>query len=335
MKKYLFLLMLALAFVATSCSSDDDFKLDGDGEIIRIHFTKSPSTKGYLDDAAKTESFEKSISSVSVLVYEATGDQNFLLQHDADATEISNSKLVFLLPRGMEEKQLTFLAIANHSLESTPKTLSEAYSLLESDIAAYNGTFAQVSAGALRTGGFAMSAIAADMSVSSFEINEIYMPLERTVAKIAIKSSISGTFSQKYSGSIKITNVTIGNLSSKTLSISPSLSGSTKIDDASKSLSQVPGASGNELRSLFYSYEKKTGKALVTIDGTYDADGDFSSTKDQTAVTYQFEIAELLKRNAYYRLDVLISGLEGSECDMTLAVKDWAGPYSQEITLGR
>ena len=329
------ILSMCLWVGITSCSSDDSFD-DSMDNMVRIHLskTKTAQTKGYLDDAAKTEDYEQAISKITVLVYEATGDGNLLLKHDASSKELTSSKMTFLLPRGMEGKTLSFVAIANFTPTTIPSTLNGAFELLEEDCVAYNGKFAEVSATALRTGGFVMSALAKDVTVSSKGATEVYMPLERTVAKVAIRTTISSDFSKKYSGSVKVTNVSLQNVSSKTKLIRTTLSGSTMYDDKGTAFSQSPGTSSAENRSLFYAFEKNDGKAKVVIDGIYDADGNFSTTKDQTSVTYSFDMNEQLNRNAYYRIDAQIQGLEGSECNMTMTLKEWAGPYSQEVTIG-
>lgn len=336
-RDYLLSGILSMCLLAgfNSCSGDDNLD-DSMDNMVRIHLSKTQTaqTKGFLDDAAKTEDYEQSISQITVLVYEASGDGNLLLRHDATVAELTSSKMTFLLPRGMEGKTLSFVAVANMTLSTAPSTLSDAFELLEEDCTAYNGAFAEITATALKTGGFVMSSIATDVTVSAKGLTDVVMPLERTVAKVAIRTTISGDFAKKYSGSVKISNVSINNISSNTRIISPSLSGGMSYDDSSVSLSQVPGTSNTENRSLFYAFEKSDGKATIVMDGLYDADGDFSTTKDQTTVTYSFDMDAQLKRNSYFKLDVQIQGLEGSECNMTMTLKEWAGPYSQEVAIG-
>ena len=107
---------------------------------------------------------------------------------------------------------------------------------------------------------------------------------------------------------------------------------------------QPPASTSAKCNNLFYVFENGalgTGsRVLLTLDGIYDSDGDFSTEEDQVAVGYQVALAGAsnngqLVRNGYYRVAVGIAGLAGQDVVADITVANWETPTTQNINLGQ
>lgn len=107
---------------------------------------------------------------------------------------------------------------------------------------------------------------------------------------------------------------------------------------------QTANEVSSAFNNLFYIYENGNlsagSRVLLTMEGTYDRDGNFSTTGDQMPITYTCEISGTsnngsILRNGYYRVAVSISGLMGQDVSTTVTVADWEAPLTQSINLGQ
>ena len=70
--------------------------------------------------------------------------------------------------------------------------------LVEKSAADYNGTFAEVSAAAKRSGGFVMSGSVTKTVGAVNTTTNVGITLKRTVAKVALQTAIDPSFADKY-----------------------------------------------------------------------------------------------------------------------------------------
>lgn len=167
---------------------------------------------------------------------------------------------------------------------------------------------------------------------------QVGITLKRTVAKVALQTTIDPAFAEKYPGSISINSVKLSRAASQSLLFA----GTPSPGAMSYRHTQTPGAASGKYNSLFYVYE--TGKldagerVLLEINATYDSDGSSSTTDDRSEVTYSTEVtgkaAGEILRNGYYRIAANITGLVGQECSVSVTVADWETPVTQSVDLG-
>lgn len=212
--------------------------------------------------------------------------------------------------------------------------------LKETSAALYNGTFAEVSAAAKRSGGFLMSGTATKTIAAAGQATDVAITLKRDVAKIAIQSSLSADFASKYPGKVKVNSATVSRAASQT----PYFGGTAAPGAMTYTHTQTPQEASDKYNNLVYLFENGTlaagSRVLLTLEATYDRDGDFSTTDDQAPITYEVELKGTsdngtLLRNGYYRVAVSLAGLTGQDVSATITVADWETPVTQTINLGQ
>ena len=94
------------------------------------------------------------MSSLSIFVFDNA--DNFVIRRDLTSSELAAKSATFSLPKSLASTPCSFYAIANYDASSA-KTRAALTALVEKSAADYNGTFAEVSTAAKRSGGFVMS----------------------------------------------------------------------------------------------------------------------------------------------------------------------------------
>ena len=305
---------------------------------VSIRFTSEPAaadTKAFFD--ASTETWEKALHTLTVLVFDNTGA--LMVQRDFTAAELAAKKAVFAIPKGTAGATCDFYAVANTPVTNiTTKTGLSA--LLESSAADYNGTFAEVTSKAKRTGGFVMSGSVSKALAASGTQTEVAITLKRTVAKVALQVSLAPDFASKYRGAVRINSVKLSKAAVQTPIIKPAAPNTGAM---SYTFTQSSNAVSNTYQNLFYIYENgalSTGsRVLLEMNATYDLDGNFSTTLDQAAMTYSVELdgksGGLIERNGYYKVSAVLNGLVGNTISLTVSAADWEVPVTQSVNLGQ
>lgn len=210
--------------------------------------------------------------------------------------------------------------------------------LVEKSAADYNGTFAEVSAAAKRSGGFVMSGSVTKTVGAVNTTTNVGITLKRTVAKVALQTAIDPSFADKYAGTLTINSVKLSKAASQSLVVA----GAPTPGPMTFSHTQTPATASGKTNSLFYIFENGTltagSRVLLEIGATYDMDGSSSTTDDRSEVTYSIELtgkaAGEILRNGYYRIAANITGLVGQDCAVTVTVADWETPVTQNVDLG-
>lgn len=320
MKKTFVAALAALALVSCSKEETVTYGTNGeplDGAAVCLTFTDAPASRASLNSTAAAETWEKSLTSLTVYVFNSQG--NLVAQRSAAGTTCD------------------FYAVANLSLTGVT-TKSALLSKVEASAADYNGTFAEVSTKAKRAGGFVMSA-SASKSIAEGSTTDVAMALRRTVAKLSVQTTIDAAFAEKYSGTITVTGVKL----SKAASQSPVIAPATPSPGAmSYTHTQTATAAAGRYDNLFYVFENgalaEGNRVQLEITASYDADGSTSTTSDRTEIVYTVPVTGkaggAIVRNGYYRIEAAITGLVGSEVGLTITVADWESPVTQQIDLG-
>lgn len=328
----------AAALLIASCDTYETVEPDereGSQVTITLEGAEEPSRAAFGATAA-AEAWEKALSSLSVFVFDNAG--TLILRRDFTSGELTARSATFALPKSTANTSCSFYAVANYDA-SPARTKAALLALVEKAAASYNGTYAQVSAGAKRQEGFVMSGWVTKTVGTANSATQIGITLKRTVAKVALQASIDPAFTQKYSGSLTFNSVKL----SKAASQSTLIAGSTPQPGAMTfTHTQTPASAEGKSDAVFYIFENGPlaagSRVLLEIDATYDLDGQTSTTDDRSDVTYAVELSgkaagEIL-RNGYYRIAANITGLAGQDCAVAITVADWETPITQTVDLG-
>ena len=338
--KKLFLAAGAVLALLASCNKETEMmnpapeaRPDGASVTITLSSGDDAQTRAFFDATATAEAWEKSLSSLSVFTFNASGD--LILRRDFTVSELASKSATFSLPKSAAGTECSFYAVANYDASSA-KTKSALTALVEKSAGDYNGTFADVSTKALRSGGFVMSG-STTKTVGAVNTST-QVGISRTVAKVALQTTVAPEFSEKYPGSITINSVKLSRAASQSLVVA----GEPSTGAMSYTHTQTPGTASSKYNSLFYLYETGTldvgSRVLLEINATYDSDGSSSTSDDRSDVTYSVELtgkaAGQILRNGYYRVAANITGLVGQDCQVSVTVADWETPVTQSVDLG-
>lgn len=336
MKNVFFAAGVALALFASCSKQDNEIKELHKGAKVNISFTdESPNTRAFFGTTAAAETWEKELRSMSLYVFDGSG--NLIVQRIFSGDELTAKRASFALPDVTPGSSCEFYAVAN--LSGNVANKSALLALLETSSVVYNGTFAQVTEGIVRPYGFVMSGSATKPVAAVGATTDVAIALKRTVAKVAIETSISGSFSSMYPGAIRVNSVSIRKSASQSPVIKPATPNPGAMNFAVTQLSNV---SSGKYQNLFYLFENGDlapgSRVLAEVYATYDKDGNFSTTGDQSAMEYNMELignsAGALSRNGYYRVAVTINGLSGSDAVISITAADWEIPVTQTINVG-
>ena len=341
MKKILFA-AAAIAALFASCDKNDEtinsvIPEAADGARIAITLTgaSDTETRAFFDTTAKAEAWESSLSSLSVFAFDKGG--TLIVRRDFSSAELASKSATFALPKSTAGTECSFYAVANYDASSA-KTRAALTALVENSAATYNGTFAEVSTAAKRSGGFVMSGSVTKTVGAVNTTTSVGITLKRTVAKVAVQTTVDPSFANKYSGTLAINSVKLSKAASQSLVVA----GTPTPGTMTFSHMQTPAAASENYNALFYCFENGAlavgNRVLLEINATYDSDGSASTPDDRSEVTYSIELpgkatGEIL-RNGYYRLAANITGLVGQDCAVTVTVADWETPVTQNVELG-
>ena len=305
------------------------------GASVTLTLTDGDGTRTFFDDKAAAETWEKSLSSLAVYAFDKSGA--LLVHRDFTPSELTAKSATFSLPKSAAGTECSFYAVANLDVPAAP-TKSSLTTLLEKEAANYNGTFAEVSAAAKRARGFVMSGSVTKTVGAVNTTTSVGITLKRTVAKVAVQTTVDPSFANKYSGTLAINSVKLSKAASQSLVVA----GTPTPGTMTFSHMQTPAAASENYNALFYCFENGAlpagSRVLLEINATYDSDGSTSTTDDRSEVTYPIELtgkaAGEILRNGYYRITATVTGLTGLDCDLSITVADWETPTTQEIELG-
>ena len=155
MKKILFAAAAIAAALFASCDKTDDTldpAMPETSDTARIAITLTGAdeadTRAFFDTSAKAESWESSLSSLSVFAFDNGG--GLIIRRDFTSSELASKSATFSLPKSAAGTECSFYAVANYDASSA-KTRTALTAFVEKSAADYNGTFAEVSTAAKRS----------------------------------------------------------------------------------------------------------------------------------------------------------------------------------------
>ena len=342
MKNLLFAAAAMAAALFASCDKDNDTitpatpETSGGARVaITLTGTEESDTRAFFDTTGRAEAWESSLSSLTIFVFDNGG--TLILRRDFTSSELVSKSATFALPKSSAGTECSFYAVANYDASSA-RTKAALTALVENSAAAYNGTFAEVSTKAKRSGGFVMSGSVTKTVGAVNTTTSVSITLKRTVAKVALQTTIDPFFSQKYGGSLTVNTVKLSKAASQSLVVA----GAPTPGPMTFSHTQTPASASGKYNALFYCFENgslATGsRVLLEIEATYDLDGENTTTDDRSEVVYSIELtgkaAGEILRNGYYRIAANITGLVGQDCIVSVTVADWETPVTQNVELG-
>ena len=321
---------------------------EGEIELILKNESVADGTRAF--GSGTTESWEKSISSAVLIVYNTSGTQ--ILRRVLTAAEVNGSTttpIKFVLPGVSADASCDFYVVINRNIADNITTKTGLLAELESDIASYNSTYANVTTKAMRTGGFVMTGSASVKIAAG--TTAVTMTVKRVVAKVEIQTSMTDSFRTKYgNGCVEVKKVTLSRGAEKSFLIDQTTSKyatvSSSFTSAQDAYCDKTGASKTnayKYNNLFYLNEKAAAAAgsrvKVLIDAIYDADGNLSTTADQMPVTYETELTGAadgkIARNGSYKVNAKLDGLTGQDVTLAVTVANWDALSTQDVNLGQ
>mgnify|MGYP006899714262 FL=1 len=356
MKKF-FMKLTAIAvmpMLLAACTKDEvnptptNGGKEGEIELILKNESVADGTRAF--GSGTTESWEKSISSAVLIVYNTSGTQ--ILRRVLTAAEVNGSTttpIKFVLPGVSADASCDFYVVINRNIADNITTKTGLLAELESDIASYNSTYANVTTKAMRTGGFVMTGSASVKIAAG--TTAVTMTVKRVVAKVEIQTSMTDSFRTKYgNGCVEVKKVTLSRGAEKSFLIDQTTSKyatvSSSFTSAQDAYCDKTGASKTnayKYNNLFYLNEKAAAAAgsrvKVLIDAIYDADGNLSTTADQMPVTYETELTGAadgkIARNGSYKVNAKLDGLTGQDVTLAVTVANWDALATQDVNLGQ
>ena len=356
MKKF-FMKLTAIAvmpMLLAACTKDEvnptptNGGKEGEIELILKNESVADGTRAF--GSGTTESWEKSISSAVLIVYNTSGTQ--ILRRVLTAAEVNGSTttpIKFVLPGVSADASCDFYVVINRNIADNITTKTKLLEELESDIASYNGTYANVTTKAMRSGGFAMTGTVTAKIVSG--TTAVTVTVKRVVAKVEIQTSMTDSFRTKYgNGCVEVKKITLSRGAEKSYLIDQTASKyatvSSSFTSAQDAYCDKTGASKTnayKYNNLFYINEKAaaaTGSRIkVVLNAVYDADGNLSTTTDQLAVTYETELTGAtggkIARNGSYKVNAKLDGLTGQDVTLAVTVANWDALSTQDVNLGQ
>lgn len=336
--KHLFFAATAAMALLCSCSKDnDEITNSTKGSVVNVSFTEdAPETRAFFGTTATAETWEKTLTSVTMFAFNTSG--TLILQRSFSPAELTAKKASFAMPNVTAGSSCDFYAVANFVVSNVANKAA-LLAILESSAIGYNGTFAEVSAGAKRSGGFVMSGATSQAVAAEGSATNVAIALKRTVAKVAMEISVSPDFGETYPGTVHVNSVTINKAASQSPIIKPTTANTGAMNFNKM---QASNMAAGKFQNLFYLFENGSlaagSRVTATINATYDADGDFTSAEGQAPMSYNVELsgdaAGAISRNGYYRVAVSINGLSGSSATLTITVADWETPITQTVNIG-
>jgi len=356
MKKF-FMKLTAIAvmpMLLAACTKDEvnptptNGGKEGEIELILKNESVADGTRAF--GSGTTESWEKSISSAVLIVYNTSGTQ--ILRRVLTAAEVNGSTttpIKFVLPGVSADASCDFYVVINRNIADNITTKIGLLAELESDIASYNSTYANVTTKAMRTGGFVMTGSASVKIAAG--TTAVTMTVKRVVAKVEIQTSMTDSFRTKYgNGCVEVKKVTLSRGAEKSFLIDQTPSKyatvSSTFTSAQDAFCDKTGASKTnayKYNNLFYINEKAaaaTGSRIkVVLDAIYDADGNLSTTADQVPLSYETELTGTtdgkMLRNGSYKLNVNLDGLTGKDMTLSIAIANWEALSTQNVNVGK
>lgn len=343
MKKIFFAAMAISAMLAVSCSENTEplTNLPEEGSAPQVRITLAPDavTRAFFDETAAAEPWESKITSLYIYVFDGSG--KLILKRFLTASEVSARSARFSVPNSAAGTDCSFYVAANCNYGDAATAAEMEAKTEKVGLREYNGAIWQIEEGKLRQPGFVMTGKATAAIDGAGTFTTVPVTLKRTVAKIAVRTSVAESFKAEYGGgTVRIRSVTLSNASA--LSNSFFNPGSYQPRPPLCEFTQGTDDAADTKSNIFYVYENgplAEGERLVlTFKGLFDPDGNTDTSNDNSPVEYRVELngsgGGEIRRNGYYRVDAVIRGISGYGLNVRISAADWEAPVTQTVYLG-
>ena len=123
MKNRIFAMAALAAALLASCNKETEMmnhapevRPDGASVTITLSSGDDVQTRTFFDATATAEAWEKSLSSLSVFTFNASGD--LILRRDFTVSELASKSATFSLPKSAAGTECSFYAVANYDASS-------------------------------------------------------------------------------------------------------------------------------------------------------------------------------------------------------------------------
>ncbi len=289
MRKIFVIATMVAATILASCSKNMDTNIpepaNGEGPQVQITFGPEAGTRAFFSTAATAETWEKDITVLSVYVFNKSG--NLVVRRSLSAAEIEAKSTRFPMPNSVAGTDCSFYVVANAdyghvATAAAMEALAEKATLDE-----YNGAFTTISQGRKRTAGFVMTGKTTATIAAAGSSTTVDVTLKRTVAKIAVRATVSSAFTSTYNGG----NIVIRSVKMSKASALSNLflkSGDYKPRTSLYEFTQAVNTNNHLKENLFYVYENGQiaagSRVMLTFTGYFDADGNDTTTTDRINV---------------------------------------------------
>ena len=336
--------MAATTALLASCSKNTETGIGhpNDGSGPQVHITLSSQKLGsraFFDNTATAETWESVLNSMSIYVYDQNG--NHVMRKVLTPAEISAKVASFAIPNYLSSTTCSFYVVANEDHGVVNKGSDLLTRQVMGSLLDYNGDFTTVTKGSAKSGGFVMTGYTNVAIGAAGQTTQVPVTLKRVVAKVAVRTGLAPEFSVNYGGgTVVIDNVTLSKATD--CSYYYYQNGTYGSRSSLTDIRQASVQNGGNWENLFYIYENGEltagSRPVLILSGYFDADGDLSTIDDHQAVEYKVELDGSgngeIKRNAYYRAEVIVKGLTGEGVALNLSVADWEGPITQTVEVG-
>jgi hypothetical protein len=256
--------------------------------------------------------------------------------------EIDRKSARISLPHSVAGTACSIYVVGNHTGSGWGSTPAELDNLRLNYLGSTNGTFEVLTRGAREMTSFIMTGKTTVTIAGKDSYTPVNVALRRMTAKVAVRTTVDNAFKTKMNGgNLVITSARIHNVPQQTYAFYRADFAGTPVEK-SYVFTQEPGVNGEFYENLFYIHESGPAAAgdrvKLTLSGYFDTDGDPATTDDRTDAIYHVEIngsgGGEIKRNGYYRVNVLLKGLPGDGAVVTCTTADWEAPVTQNSSAG-
>ncbi len=340
MKNILYTICGLFLLAACTDKMEDDRIFDSpqDYEEIEITFGDTGldiTTRSFMDDVAVTEDWESRITALTIFIFNEEG--TYVKMHSVSSSDLANKKTIIQMPREATGQYCTFYAKTGNSgpVNSNQYNAGER-SFVENvycntDLKLFNGELDKMLSGEMYSSTLFPMSGSARVFVNPYGyLTEVFIPLKRLMAKVALEWRIDPDFSTNHKGGIVVLDnpYCIARNGGYVFEIEEP----RDYNASSVAYKQTPGVWDGWNHNLWYIYEGKKNQfgndKAITFTGIYDKDGDLNTTDDQHAVSYSVPIdyitdEQIVRRNTVYRIQVTITGLGENNLEATWAQEDW------------
>lgn len=267
---------------------------------------KNLSTRAFFDDSAVGEEWENKITKLTIHVYSPQGA--LVMRRRMTAEELNAKSARFALPRSMKGQNCTFFVVANADYPDVATLTDIEKGHRNEPLMEYNELTGHSISQKRKDDGLVMEGVA-NTIIAESGATTVAVTLRRTVAKLAIRTTIDPSFESLNGGKIVVKSITIS---------------------GAETCFYYGG------QALFYLRESAANTpATLIISGTYYPASGAPSIDTEHRIVLKGSGDGSIKRNGYYRVDAVIKGFTEGDLNVNFTIANWEIPITQNVNFGK